>query len=906
MIIQSSVKDKILATSSETSKVENTPAEMLHDLDQQMEKSKANVVTDALSRKERVKPRRVRAMAMTIQYGVRGMILTAQSEAFKQDNVLLVGSEMDKAHASRYLVHPGADKTYYNLGDMYCLRYLSENEIESPWILSVIFQDNSKEWNSGDDQLRFRWMIYLVVLADDAESVRDAIRSEYCLASSSGWTKSPVLWAEIGESSLIGPERKPLEFEVRDRVLLKVTPWKGVVRFGKKGKLAPRILGGDHSLLILCGFGTREFGNWNIMSSSMTISGAASYAFSDSLLLTPLCCDDIHDVTPRVSALAGCDSSISINRGLIQAIPTSLPPQPIREATKASNLQRIPPGVQGRSHFTYFLYLIIQNTNTIFLDYRVTLGFGSTGGLDLACPINRLSCHDGSMGRRITNSLTLLGTDAGQLLRELHNISFSGGPTDNVVKHISNVLEIANIFNTRESTLLQQNFFRRFCPPAMIFKQLSEIQNFKQEDGESLFDTWERYNDLLFKCPFHDLNEHQKVNTFYNGLNNQTRRTVDTNSLIPGLTASDALKSIQKLVEHSHKWHCDENYTTTPDPLRIIIEKLKLLNHEMEELTVDFCKLNTDDVRKSYYADVKSIKSSNRPTNLKDKFEQCLKESSERQAIQNERMKKIMISTDLSLKNHDSSIKRLEQKVNHLAQLISTHNPKHTLTPKTETFGEKVKRRILEENKEPTATHDKPKQQLQKVVSHEIKESPTHYSVTRQNKLPPKETDPGSFILPCIIGNHSMSNALADLGASISIMPYSLFKRLGLGSLKLIKMTIKMDDRSMQSPKGIKENVLVKISNFIFPVDFVVLDIMKDENVPIILCRPMLATSHAKIDVYGKKISLGVGNIQEFTNTKREFSMTLCDPDNRMSIGLEKFIDMGDMWDDLDPRILSP
>ncbi|GJV18336.1 hypothetical protein Tco_1367356 [Tanacetum coccineum] len=92
MTIQSSVKDKILATSSETSKVENTPAEMLRDLDQQMEKraddGKANVVTDALSRKERVKPRRVRAMAMTIQYGVRGMILTAQSEAFKQENVL--------------------------------------------------------------------------------------------------------------------------------------------------------------------------------------------------------------------------------------------------------------------------------------------------------------------------------------------------------------------------------------------------------------------------------------------------------------------------------------------------------------------------------------------------------------------------------------------------------------------------------------------------------------------------------------------------------------------------------------------------------------------------------------------------------------------------------------------------
>ncbi|GJT58852.1 putative reverse transcriptase, RNA-dependent DNA polymerase [Tanacetum coccineum] len=263
-------------------------------------------------------------------------------------------------------------------------------------------------------------------------------------------------------------------------------------------------------------------------------------------------------------------------------------------------------------------------------------------------------------------------------------------------------------------------------------------------------------------------------------------------------------------------------------------------------------------------------KPSSRPTNLKDKFEQCLKESGERQEIQNEWMKKIMISTDVSLKNLDSSIKR----------------------------------------------------------------------------------------------NHFMSNALADLGASISVMPYSLFKILGLGSLKPIKMTIKMVDRSMQSPKGIKENVLVKISKFMFLVDFIILKIMEDENISIILGRPILATAHTKIDVYGKKISLGVGQdqivfkiskkeshasispifvinefdkMQEFDNLvmndkkkgdferylspeygsqdiiylsklakiNKDSSMTLCDSDKRMSIGLEDFVDIDDMWDDLDLEILT-
>ncbi|GJT70640.1 putative reverse transcriptase domain-containing protein [Tanacetum coccineum] len=185
--------------------------------------SKSNVVGDALSRKERVKSRRV-----------RGMILAAQSEAFKQENVLA-----ERLHGLDQQMERKGDESLYFMDRI--------------WVLLVgsVMDEahaSSKEWNFGDDQLRLRWMIYLVVLADVAENVIDAIGFEYCLASSSGWTKSSVLWAEIGESSLIGLDyadkrRKPLEFEVSDRVLLRVSPWKGVVRFGKKGKIAPRYVG---------------------------------------------------------------------------------------------------------------------------------------------------------------------------------------------------------------------------------------------------------------------------------------------------------------------------------------------------------------------------------------------------------------------------------------------------------------------------------------------------------------------------------------------------------------------------------------------------------------------------------------------------------------------------------------
>ncbi|GKE51883.1 hypothetical protein Tco_1487039 [Tanacetum coccineum] len=94
------------ATPVVTSPYRLAPSKM-QELSEQLRELEEKV-GDALCRKERVKSRRV-----------RGMILAAQSEAFKQENVILVGSVMDEAHASRYLVHPGADKTYYNLGDMY-------------------------------------------------------------------------------------------------------------------------------------------------------------------------------------------------------------------------------------------------------------------------------------------------------------------------------------------------------------------------------------------------------------------------------------------------------------------------------------------------------------------------------------------------------------------------------------------------------------------------------------------------------------------------------------------------------------------------------------------------------------------------------------------------------------------
>ncbi|GJT84750.1 reverse transcriptase domain-containing protein [Tanacetum coccineum] len=353
---------------------------------------KANVVADALSRKERVKPKRVRAMAMTIQSGVKGMILAAQGEAFNQENVFaerlhgldqqmerkgdgslyfmdriwvpLVGGVrtviMDEAHKSRYSVHPGADKMYYDLRDMYwwpgmkrdiatyvsecltCAKVKAEHQrpsglLQQPEIpewkwesITMDFITKLPRTRNGHDAI---WVVvdrltksahFLAIREDYSteklarlytdeivarhgnKTLRNAIGYEHDLSPSDRWFSvecaynsdwllmvmlwacrdrlrwynsdvegyvkgvSPVLWAEIVEGSLIGLElvqemtdkvvvineklqavrdhqksyadngHKMTEYEVGENVLLKVSPWKGVMHFGKKGKLAPR------------------------------------------------------------------------------------------------------------------------------------------------------------------------------------------------------------------------------------------------------------------------------------------------------------------------------------------------------------------------------------------------------------------------------------------------------------------------------------------------------------------------------------------------------------------------------------------------------------------------------------------------------------------------------------------
>nr|GEX50683.1 retrotransposon protein, putative, Ty3-gypsy subclass [Tanacetum cinerariifolium] len=233
---------------------------------------KANVVADSLSRKERVKPRRVRAMNMIFQSSIKDRILAAQKEAVDEiarlqkglnkmidhinDRTLyyldriwvpLMGEVrtliLDEAHKLKYAVHPGADKMYYDLRD----RTSSGHDII--WVIMDRLTKSAYFLPMrGDYKIERLARLYLNEIVA-RNGVPISILSDHdSRFTSRFWQlmqeiKDRLKAAHDRQKSYADKRRKPLEFSVGDYVLLKVSPWKGVVRFRKKGKLKHRFVG---------------------------------------------------------------------------------------------------------------------------------------------------------------------------------------------------------------------------------------------------------------------------------------------------------------------------------------------------------------------------------------------------------------------------------------------------------------------------------------------------------------------------------------------------------------------------------------------------------------------------------------------------------------------------------------
>ncbi|XP_050893918.1 uncharacterized protein LOC127100704 [Lathyrus oleraceus] len=146
-------------------------------------------------------------------------------------------------------------------------------------------------------------------------------------------------------------------------------------------------------------------------------------------------------------------------------------------------------------------------------------------------------------------------------------------------------------------------------------------------------------------------------------------------------------------------------------------------------------------------------------------------------------------------------------------------------------------------------------------------------SILQGMKIPIKKKDRGAITIPCTIGDRSFNKALIDLGASVSLIPLSIYKKLSIGVVQDTRMTLQFVDHSIKKPYGIVEDVLVKIDNFVFLVDFVILEMPKDEEIPLILGIPFLEMGRCLINieegtmllkVYDEELKIDVQNIMRY------------------------------------------
>ncbi|GKC17747.1 DNA-directed DNA polymerase, partial [Tanacetum coccineum] len=421
----------------------------------------------------------------------------------------------------------------------------------------------------------------------------------------------------------------------------------------------------------------------------------------------------------------------------------------------------------------------------------------------------------------------------GQFLKELQENTFSSSDNEDANEHIEKVLEIVDLFHVPNITMDQ------------LMLSLPYILNWSHE---TLFQAWERFKELLMKCPQHYLTEMQE-------------------------TVEDAKKAIQEMAEYSQKWHNGTSRgrsTETSDGLAAIQAQLNNLGREIKKVNekVYAAQVGCEQCKGPHYTkdcpqkeEGKTLEEAyytqfggpfqgggyratapgyyqrnnanpsyqERRQSMEDTLSKFMSESAKRHEENSNLIKEIRATTDAAIRNQGASIKTLEIQIGQMSKVLQERG-----------FGSL-----------PSSTETNPRDQVKSI-------STTIEADSHSIRLP----------FPSLLDNRYCEEEEGNYGPKFTeaygalhinnAIPRKEKDPRRLGELAHTRLTVELADRTMKYPKGIVENVLVGIGKFTFPVDFIILDMPEDIKVTLILERPFLSTAHAKIDVYKRKIALRV------------------------------------------------
>ncbi|KAK8947387.1 hypothetical protein KSP39_PZI006995 [Platanthera zijinensis] len=555
---------------------------------------------------------------------------------------------------------------------------------------------------------------------------------------------------------------------------------------------------------------------------------------------------------------------------------------------------------------------------------------------------------------------------------------------------------------------LLEKFLNKYFPPSKTAKLIRDITTFMQNHGESLYEAWERFKELLRKCPHHGLHQHQQVSTFYNGLQTATMILVDgaAGGSLMKKYPEDAYAILEDLTSNNYQAyerqgsgnpvgvHQVDQFThlaaqmtsqfnlinkrldslstpTSSSPLTVeqlnqITEEANYVGGQQKQLPPGFAnhyhpewknhpnfswKNNQGMIQPSGFNPNTNPNQSNPPYNqvnprkLTDEFILGAFQKNESRMVgiesslrslettlgqittslsqspmgslpsdttpnptrdeQHNHCKAIALRSGVEIASGDELLEEIREdekreksnKTSEPQQEKPVEN-KESETVNVELPDKKKKEIVYPPPSFPSRlAKTKLDKQFQKFMdifkkltinipfAEALEQMPSYVKFMKdilskkrrfedkeivalteecsaivQKKIPPKLKDPGSFTIPCSIGVKFSGKALCDLGASINLMPLSIYTKLGLGEIAPTSLTLQLADRTLAFPKGIVEDVLVKVEKFIFPADFVVLDMDEDKDVPIILGRPFIATGRTLIDVQRGELTMRVNN----------------------------------------------
>ncbi|GJT89670.1 reverse transcriptase domain-containing protein [Tanacetum coccineum] len=453
-------------------------------------------------------------------------------------------------------------------------------------------------------------------------------------------------------------------------------------------------------------------------------------------------------------------------------------------------------------------------------------------------------------------------------------------------------------FNKITSTMKLPNI-----PSTSTTNLRNEITRFQQIFDETFYEAWDRFNDLLWACPHHGFSELHQLDTFYNALNSNDQDSL--NSAAGGNFLDKIPRDCLRIIESKSKVHNLRN--------KLVVAKVSSststlgISPDVAELK-DMVKALLLDKKSQAPTPVKAVEEScvtcggaysyrNCPATNGNVYRDNIQDGVAYQGptIPTTSSPKVVereteVTKDTVPPTNNGSTKDVQPPVVQVQPQVPNSEPVVAPVPNLKPTIPYPSRRNDERRREKANDQIEKFYEIFKDLSFKIsltdalilmpkfastlkalignKEKLSkmartpwneHCSAVILNKLPEKLRDPYKFLIPCDFPRMNECLALADLGASINLMPLSVWKRLSLPELTPTCMTLELTDRTISQPIGIAEDVYVKVGKFQFLADFVVVDFDADPRVPLILGRSFLKTGRALIDVYEGELTLCVG-----------------------------------------------